>query len=208
MVKPKVMTPNNLTFARLVLSAIVFVPLALYKPMSSSAWVMDIALVLFLIATVTDLLDGYIARRYEMQTALGRLLDPFVDKVLICGTFLFFLGPNYTVDGGYVTDLSAWMVTLILSRELLVTSLRGASEASGASFAATIYGKIKMILQSICVGWIMLSLAHFQGMAWAEWTRKILIWAMMIFTVLSMLAYVTRYVAWSRSVEGAGDGQA
>jgi CDP-diacylglycerol--glycerol-3-phosphate 3-phosphatidyltransferase len=202
------MTPNNLTFARLVLSAIVFVPLALYKPYGGAAWVMDIALVLFVVATVTDLLDGYIARRYQMQTALGRLLDPFVDKVLICGTFLFFLGPNYIVHGRNVTDLAPWMVSLVLARELLVTSLRGASEASGASFAATIYGKIKMILQSVSVGVAMVTVAHFPGVVWADWLRKIVIWAMVIFTVLSMLAYVTRYIAWSRSVESAGDGRA
>jgi len=193
--KPTILTPNNLTMGRLVLSAAVFVALGHYSPGPGAGWLLDVAAALFLVATLTDAVDGYLARKHGMQTSLGRLLDPFVDKVLICGTFVFLAGPNFTVGGRHVTDLASWMVVVVLARELLVTSLRGVSEAQGRAFAATIYGKVKMFLQSTAAMVIMITLAHFGEVRWAAWLRWGIIWLMVVFTVLSMLAYVSRYAA-------------
>lgn len=199
---PRIFTPNNLTFARLILSAGVFIPLSVYRAESGSEYLMDIAVVLFLVAAITDIVDGYLARKYDMHTSLGRLLDPFVDKVLVCGTFICLAGANFHDGPRSMTDLASWMVVIIIARELLVTSLRGFSEASGRAFAATIYGKVKMFLQSATVVCLMISVGHYDDTSWARSVRLAFIWPTVIFTVLSMLAYVSRYVA---AVNGAED---
>ena len=85
------------------------------------------AVAIFLIAAVTDLLDGYLARRWKVEGVFGRVVDPFVDKVLVLGSFIFFAGGNFTS----ITGVVPWMVVVILARELLVTSLRGSMEGSG-----------------------------------------------------------------------------
>jgi len=196
--KPKVFTPNKFTFARLALAVGVFVPLAMYTPGPAGTRLLDLAAAMFLLATLTDLADGYIARRYQMHTSLGRLLDPFVDKVLICGTFVFLAGPNFSESGRSLTGLTGWMVVAILSRELLATSLRGFSESQGKAFAATVYGKIKMFLQSATAMTLMIGVAHFKDDSWAHYVRFAFIWPMIVFTVLSMLAYISRYAALAR----------
>ncbi len=191
--KQKLITPNNLTLARLVLSAGFFVIIAYCKPMGSSPLLFDISVALFVLAGLTDMVDGYVARKYSMETSLGRLLDPFVDKVMICGAFVFFLGANFVVNGQNVTGLAPWMVICVMGRELLVTSLRGHSEAKGHAFPATVQGKIKMFLQSATVVAILISIAHFPHADWARMTRMIFIWVMVIFTLTSMMTYLTKY---------------
>jgi len=204
--KPKILTPNNLTFARLVLSVAVFVPLGLYNHGTSSPKLLDLAVVMFLVAGCTDLIDGYLARRYQMHTTLGRLLDPFVDKVLICGTFMFLAGPNFHDGTRSLTDLAPWMVVVVVAREFLVTSLRGFSESQGLAFAATVYGKVKMFLQSSTIVVIIISVAHYDYLWWAGYVRLAFIWPMVIFTVFSMLAYVSRYAKIAASIGNDSDG--
>jgi len=204
--KPKFLTPNNLTFARLVMAAAVFAPMAFYNPVEHNASLLDLAAALFLIATLTDVVDGYIARRFQMQSSLGRLLDPFVDKVLVIGAFIFLAGANFHVGGKNLTSLTPWMIVLIISRELLVTSLRGVSEAQGVAFAATVYGKVKMFLQSACIIVILISVAHFRDVRWADIVRLVMVWTTVIYTVMSMIAYISRYIALSRLTrEATGD---
>lgn len=193
--KPKFLTPNNLTLGRLVLSVAVFVPMGLYdEPGRAGTCLLDFAWVMFIIAGLTDLVDGYIARKYHMESSLGRILDPFVDKVLICGCFIFLVGSNFSDhdSGRSLSDVAAWMVVLIIAREFLVTALRGFSEAQGMAFAATVYGKIKMFLQSATVVAILISIAHYRDESWARYVRLAFIWPMLIFTVLSMLGYISR----------------
>jgi CDP-diacylglycerol---glycerol-3-phosphate 3-phosphatidyltransferase len=146
---------------------------------------------LFLIAALSDILDGYLARRYHQITAFGRILDPFADKILVIGSFVLLLGDGFR-DGGRatVTDLKGWMVVVIVARELLVSGLRGFSEAKGKAFGANWWGKIKMLLQSICVCWILQSLGY-----WSDWkafvdARVIVIYVMVLFTAISAVSYV------------------
>src|SRR5262245_3014376 len=101
--------PNQLTSARLVLAVILFGLIAW------SAWLTCI--VVFAVAAVTDWLDGYFARKQGLTSALGRNFDPLVDKVLICGAFIFLLKVNES-------GLSPWMVTVVVARELIITGLR------------------------------------------------------------------------------------
>jgi CDP-diacylglycerol--glycerol-3-phosphate 3-phosphatidyltransferase len=196
----KYLTPNNLTLARLVLSIGFFILLAFAKPNSPSTWwYLDLSVALFILAGVSDLVDGYLARRYNMETSIGRLLDPFVDKIMIGGSFIFFCGPNFVVDGKNVTDVTPWIVTIIIARELLVTTLRGHSEANGYAFPAMFWGKIKMFLQTVTVVVVLISIAHFSQEPWAHHVRLAFIWAMVISTLLSMVGYITKFYSTHRA---------
>ena len=86
------------------------------------------------------------------------MIDPFVDKVLVVGTYVFFASNHFAIDGRSITGVQAWMVVIILIRELLVTDLRMISESRGTSFGANFYGKLKMVVQSAAILWILLSL--------------------------------------------------
>jgi CDP-diacylglycerol--glycerol-3-phosphate 3-phosphatidyltransferase len=137
--QPLMNLPNQLTVLRLALSVVLFVFLA----WEWYGW----GFVFFLLAAVTDWLDGYIARKYRLVTHLGRSLDPFADKVIICGTFIFLVAnpEMQRICGG----LRAWMVVVIVVRELLVTVLRSIIEERGGDFSAKWSGKIKMVLQCV-----------------------------------------------------------
>src|SRR3954453_23106931 len=120
--------PNVLTIARLVPSVIWFVTLTL-------GWFLP-SLVLFAIAAGTDWVDGFYARRYGQITQLGRILDPFADKIIICGTFIFLGSVPPTVTGESASELAAWMAVVVVARELLVTALRSFFEEHGTDFSA------------------------------------------------------------------------
>jgi len=155
---------------------------------------LDVAAVIFIIAAVTDILDGYLARKWGQVTALGRVLDPLVDKVLVCGAFVLFAGQPFVDGTGHnVTEVRAWMVVVIVGRELLVTGLRGFHESIGISFGASLYGKLKMWMQSIAAPAILFIVAHEEvwGTA-AEPTKKTLVWLTVIITALSTLVYLIR----------------
>lgn len=143
--------PNKLSAARLVLSVIVcgLIPLEFY-------WT---ALVLFLIAAGTDWLDGWYARKYDMVTKLGRVLDPFCDKVLICGTFILLAVEMNTATFPWWAKIAGWMAVVVVARELLVTVLRSMIEGAGGDFSAKMAGKLKMWFQCIAVAASLLALA-------------------------------------------------
>lgn len=149
-----------------------------------------------MVAALSDILDGYIARKLGQVTAVGRILDPLVDKVLICGTFVLFVGPAFVdADGENVTKVKAWMVVVIVGRELLVTGLRGFSESAGREFGASVYGKAKMWMQSIAAPAILLIVARhdrWPSPAWAEIIKVTLVWLTVIATVLSTIHYLIR----------------
>ncbi len=173
--------PNQLTGLRFVLALVLFELITV----QSWAW----CLAVFVAAAVTDWLDGYIARLQNQTSSLGRNLDPLVDKVLICGAYIFLLPEK---DSG----LHPWMVTLVVSRELIVTSLRGYLESSGARFGADWLGKLKMGLQCAAVIAIFVVLQNITLLSdWSHycaWLRDALIWAMLVATLLSGLQYLWR----------------
>jgi CDP-diacylglycerol---glycerol-3-phosphate 3-phosphatidyltransferase len=188
--------PNQITLARLVLAIIFFVLLSQYSQRAPQIWVLDLAWVLFVVAAATDFVDGYIARRWGMTTPLGRVLDPLVDKVLVCGAFILFLGPAFVDEAGQnVTEVHGWMVVVIVGRELLVTGLRGFNESMGKSFGASLHGKIKMWMQSIAAPAVLFLIARepsWQLGATSEWIKRILVWLTVIVTALSVGQYLMR----------------
>jgi CDP-diacylglycerol--glycerol-3-phosphate 3-phosphatidyltransferase len=175
--------PNSITIARLLITAGTFVCLELVSdpnaPEPSLVWT---AFALFLVAAISDALDGYFARRYGMVTAFGRVADPFADKVLICGTLVILL--KFPV----VRELlSHWFVVVIIAREFLVTAVRGLVEASGTPFPADRFGKYKMIAQCVTAS-ALLTLAA--GMTQFHWLAEWGIWITLVLTVGSGASYV------------------
>jgi CDP-diacylglycerol--glycerol-3-phosphate 3-phosphatidyltransferase len=180
--------PNLITVSRLLLAIVLFVLIFL-----KGQWIT--AAVLFAVAASTDALDGYIARRYGMVTTLGRILDPFVDKIIICGAFIFLLEKKSDFDSG----VNAWMVIIVIGREMFVTSLRGFLEKHGCDFSASTSGKIKMVLQCAAVTAALLSLSpHFESSGF-NLLRDILLWTAVAATVYSGADYVFRAVRLLRS---------
>ena len=155
--------PNSLTLLRIFFAIIVFTLIGLQR--------YDFALLFFLIASATDALDGWWARRFKQITIFGRIMDPFADKFLICGVFIFLVAiPEMTSDKADYPAwlmLQPWMVVVIVSRELLVTSLRAFVEGNGGDFSAKWLGKLKMVLQ--CAA-IILALLYLSG--GAEWNLQ------------------------------------
>ncbi len=188
--------PNQITIARLGLAIIFVVLLSQYSQVEPKPWMLDLAATIFILAAVTDILDGYLARKRGQVTALGRVLDPLVDKVLVCGAFILFAGqPFVDATGHNVTEVRAWMVVLIVGRELLVTGLRGFNESIGKSFGASLYGKLKMWMQSVAAPAILLIIAHEEAWGWSEaagWIKTILVWLTVIVTALSTAVYLFR----------------
>jgi CDP-diacylglycerol--glycerol-3-phosphate 3-phosphatidyltransferase len=176
--------PNLITISRLLMAAVLFVLI------EADGW-WKTATVLFVIAAATDFLDGYIARRYGLVTPLGRILDPFADKIIICGVFVFLLSVGGSTSKSGVT---AWIVVVVLAREMFVTSLRGFLEKRGQDFSAALSGKLKMVLQCAAVPLCLLSMdseivEQFDSLIQA---RDILVLVMVVVTVFSGVEYSIR----------------
>jgi CDP-diacylglycerol---glycerol-3-phosphate 3-phosphatidyltransferase len=189
----KINLPNQITLARLFMAIVFFVCLAQYDVRDAPAgkWLLNLSAILFVVAALTDVLDGYLARKHNQVTSFGRVIDPVVDKILIIGAYTFLAGEGFvTAAGESVSDVTAWMVVVILGRELLVTSLRGAMEGAGDSFAANVYGKLKMFIQSFTVVWVLLSVSYGDTLAFGVVFRPVVVYLMVGVTFLSMIPYV------------------
>ena len=179
--------PNQITSVRIVLAVIMFgiIPLG-----TGTAYLA--AAVLFLLAAGTDWLDGYIARKYQLVTVLGRILDPFADKLIICGAFILLVAVPEMAQ--VPLGLRAWMVVVVVARELLVTALRSFLEEGGTDFSAKMSGKLKMVVQCAAVALALVYLAaEAYGLAWADglWLPLVVsIWGSVAMTIYSGLVYV------------------
>lgn len=175
--------PNAITLLRFGLALVLFLMIGLGGLWISSA-------VVFLVAALTDYLDGYFARKYGQITLLGRILDPFVDKVIVLGAFVFLATRP---DSG----VTAWMVVAVLARELFVTSLRGVLEEHGFDFSANWSGKLKMVVQCLAITVALLLLSprlQFEPPL-ADTIcilRDGLLWTMTAITLHSGLIYISR----------------
>jgi CDP-diacylglycerol--glycerol-3-phosphate 3-phosphatidyltransferase len=170
--------PNQLTAGRLVLGVVLFILIEF------ELWLASI--IVFALAAATDWLDGYLARKLNLGSTLGRNMDPLVDKVVVCGAYIFLLP---VANAG----LHAWMVVVVVARELIITGLRSFMENIGATFGADWLGKIKMVLQ--CAALFAIFWALQSPAAWAEVVRDVLIYAMLAATALSGLQYLWRAFA-------------
>ena len=202
--------PNALTGSRLVLAFVFFAMLAWYQYEGRGNWLLNVALLIYIVALVTDFLDGYLARKWHVEGAFGRIVDPFVDKILVLGTFIFFAGKNFVIpDPSFpanhnifftITGVAPGIVVILLARELLVTSLRGAAEAAGESFGAAFAGKFKLGFQSGTIMAILLYVNYHQKLlewnfeTWARYVRNFGIWGTVVITLYSGLQYIQKAV--------------
>ncbi len=132
--------PNLISLARLVLAIMLFA--VVEEAVGEQPLV---ALVLFVIAAATDWVDGWYARRFHQVSRLGRIFDPLVDKVIVCGTFVLLADRTGSA-------LLPWMAVVIVVRELVVTAIRAEMERAGRDFSAGWSGKLKMVFQCVAIG--------------------------------------------------------
>ena len=212
--------PNLITASRLILAAAFFTLLSFYQYEGrGDPLLLSSAFVIYIAALISDWLDGYLARKWKVEGAFGRVVDPFADKILVLGSFIFFAGKNFIIPqveghGPHshmvvktITGVAPGMVILLLARELLVTSLRGISESAGQAFGAVWAGKFKMGFQS---GTILVILMYVTFRPWllehgyeepARYFRNFGIWGTIIITLYSGLAYITRAISLFRQPE-------
>ena len=198
--------PNILTFGRFVLT-VIFLIMVLYSPRFYAEGelpfpdFLDIAFILFVVAGLTDIVDGAVARKLNVTSKFGRMMDPLADKVLVCGAFICFalIGEPKLFDFGSVTmAVIQWSVAgVIILREVYVTVLRHIAEAKGVNFAATVSGKIKMFLQSFAIGTVIIKAAHVQTATWGYWFTTVTFLIMLTATVVSGLR-ATRRSSWKK----------
>lgn len=187
---------NQVTVSRLFLAGIFFAIISLFDASTGQpqSRLLVWALGVYVLACITDVIDGEIARRHSGITTFGRVIDPFVDKVLVVGTYVFFASNHFAVSGRSITGVQAWMVVIILVRELLVTDLRMISESQGTQFAANFYGKLKMAVQSAAILWILLSLVigGLTTSGWWYYSRQAAAFLAVAVTLMSLVAYLRR----------------
>ncbi|MBK9385198.1 MAG: CDP-diacylglycerol--glycerol-3-phosphate 3-phosphatidyltransferase [Planctomycetes bacterium] len=193
--------PNTITVLRLVLAVALFVLLACEPRAVDPAWLEEgehglrsaafAALLLFLVAALSDALDGWLARRYGWTSAFGRVADPFVDKILVCGALVFLCSNPLTAP-----FVPPWFVVVLIGREFLVTGLRGFVESKGVAFPADRLGKLKMVLQCVLISLVLWRFAsearpHEAG-GWSSAAIAVSLWLTLLLTVGSGMQYVYR----------------
>ncbi len=199
--------PNILTFGRLILT-VVFLLMILLSPQfytgggRSFPGFLDLAFMVFVIAGLTDVIDGPIARKLNVTSKFGRMLDPLADKVLVCGAFICFaiIGEPKLFDFNPATmAVIRWSVAgVIILREAYVTILRHIAEGRGVNFAATFSGKIKMFLQSFTIGIVVIKTAHIRPSMQGDWLMTVTLAVMLIVTVISGLR-TTQRNSWKKA---------
>ncbi len=169
-------TANKLTLLRVVLVP-VFMAFMLTE---GTAWQIA-ALAVFIIASLTDMIDGKIARKYNQITTFGKFADPLADKMLITAAFLVFLQKGV---------INSWAVMIVMAREFMVAGVRLAAVAEGTVIAASIWGKLKTVSQmaAVIIALIVLNIPSLNGVL----VTNVCIWISVILTVLSGADYLIK----------------
>jgi len=188
--------PNILTFSRLLLT-VIFLIMVLYSPkVANQALFLDVAFVLFVVAGLTDIVDGVVARKLNVASKFGRMVDPLVDKVLVCGSFICFAliqEPKlFNFSPATLTAIHWSVAAILIAREAYVTVLRHIAEARGINFAASISGKVKMFTQSFAIGTVLIKMAHVQTATWGYYFTIVTFTVMLTVTVVSGLSATRR----------------
>ena len=178
--------PNLLSAIRILAIPVVIGFLSSPGPQASF-----LAGLIFALASLTDLLDGYIARQQKRETAVGKLLDPMADKLLVLSCMIMLIP---------LERIPAWIVVLIIGREVAVTGLRGIASAEGMIIAASRWGKAKMVFQTLAMIGLMLHYPylgidfHLLGM--------ILLWVSLVITLWSGIDYFGKFYRKIRELDG------
>jgi CDP-diacylglycerol--glycerol-3-phosphate 3-phosphatidyltransferase len=191
--------PNSITMSRIVMIPLLLWILTPHFPWVGTHGAQEIAAaVLFVLASITDGLDGYLARKRKQITTVGMLLDPIADKIMVAGALIALVA--YTPE-----VVKVWLVVIIIGREFLISGLRSIASSEGFTIQASDLGKLKTVIQIICV--VSAILAH----GWDQWQFGILIvpvkWiaiAAIYFTVLvSAISAIDYFVGFWKQIDHA-----
>lgn len=167
--------PNKLTVLRVILVP-VFVLFLLGNITPYDKW---IALVIFVVASLTDLLDGKIARKYNLVTNFGKFMDPLADKLLVCSAMICFIA---------MKKMPTWMVLIVIAREFIISGFRLVASDNGVVIAASYWGKFKTAFSMVMIIFVIMDLANPVFYV----ITQILIWISLILTVVSLVDYVLK----------------
>ena len=165
--------PNKLTMFRVILIPF-FVLFMLVDITSADKW---IALAIFIVASLTDLLDGKIARKYNLVTNFGKFMDPLADKLLVCSALICLVE---------MSKLPAWMVIIIIAREFIISGFRLIAADNGVVIAASYWGKFKTTFQMVM---ICLLIADIEAI---HVLTTIIVWIALLLTVISLIDYLVK----------------
>ena len=167
--------PNKLTIFRVIL--IPFFVVFMLAPICPG-YANYIAVAIFIVASLTDLLDGKIARKYNLVTDFGKFMDPLADKLLVCAAMICLIETG---------QLAAWIVIVIISREFIISGFRLVAADNGVVIAASYWGKFKTASQMVM---IILLILNFGGIF--EILTNIFIWLSLALTVISLITYIVQ----------------
>ncbi|MCL2254934.1 MAG: CDP-diacylglycerol--glycerol-3-phosphate 3-phosphatidyltransferase [Lachnospiraceae bacterium] len=165
--------PNQLTILRIIMIPI-FVFFLLMTKIPYHNW---IAFTIFIIASLTDLLDGIIARKYNLVTNFGKFMDPLADKLLVCSALIGLIE---------IGRIPAWIVILIITREFIISGFRLIAADKGVVIAASFWGKLKTTVQIVMVCMLIANLNFLRILT------EIVMWAAVILTVVSLIDYLVK----------------
>ncbi|MBR5376352.1 MAG: CDP-diacylglycerol--glycerol-3-phosphate 3-phosphatidyltransferase [Lachnospiraceae bacterium] len=168
--------PNRLTLARIIMVPFFVAVLITDIFGGYSKWV---ALAIFAVASLTDLLDGKIARKYNLVTNFGKFMDPLADKLLVCSAMICLTE---------LGRLPSWIVCMIIAREFIISGFRLVASDNGVVIAASMWGKVKTVFQ---MAMVIVLIADLPGMFWNV-TEQVLIWSALALTVVSLIDYILK----------------
>ena len=169
--------PNKLTILRVIM--IPFFVLALLYNGGQNQTLRYVAAAIFIIASLTDMLDGKIARKYNLVTNFGKFMDPLADKLLVCSALICLVE---------LKELPAWMVIVIISREFIISGFRLVASDNGVVIAASYWGKFKTTFQMIAVVLLIV------GIPALSMVTTAVVWIALILTVISLVDYIAKNV--------------
>ena len=174
--------PNKLTMAR-VIAVPVFIVLFYIGYGKANVGLLIAAFAVFVLASLTDMLDGKIARKYNLITNFGKIMDPLADKLLVYSAFCIFVEIKF---------VPAWMFIIILAREFAVAGIRTVAASTGTVIAAGMTGKIKTVLQMICVLCLILSCILYKPF---YVIGQVFLWASLVMTIVSGTEYIVKNIS-------------
>ena len=169
--------PNKLTILRVIM--IPFFVLALLYDGGENQTLRYVAAAIFIIASLPDMLDGKIARKYNLVTNFGKFMDPLADKLLVCSALICLVE---------LKELPAWMVIVIISREFIISGFRLVASDNGVVIAASYWGKFKTTFQMIAVVLLIV------GIPALSMVTTAVVWIALILTVISLVDYIAKNV--------------
>ena len=167
--------PNKLTILRVILIPFFVVFMLFDITGAADKW---IALVIFCVASLTDMLDGKIARKYNLVTNFGKFMDPLADKLLVCSAMICLVEKK---------QLSAWIVIIIIAREFIISGFRLVASDNGIVIAASYWGKFKTVSQMALIIVLIMDL----GGVWNV-VGTVLTWVALLLTVVSLIDYIAK----------------